>query len=223
MVQYAMRLRKKLKKRETLRRAIVPSQDKAPRTATPVALVPLTDSSRHKKHGSETPMETMNDQFDEYRDCLRLVWNYALRHRAKGTISFSEVSEALLKALLLDDLQDASAQNTKRTGGALIPGLGFSEGYIPGVGIVISALSPIVYRAETNAKVITWEEIRVDDSAKAAPLYYVDVFDFRSVDAMLEFEYLKAVASKDFGHVRQGNLVVLRRSEVDVIDLTKHR
>jgi hypothetical protein len=63
-------------------------------------------------------VETMNDQFDEYRDCLRLVWNLALRHRLKGTVALPDVSKALLDALVLDDLRGATTLNTQRTAGA---------------------------------------------------------------------------------------------------------
>jgi hypothetical protein len=86
-------------------------------------------------------MQNLNDQFDEYRDCLRVVWNLALRHRLKGTVAFPDVSQALLDALVLDDLREATPLNTKRTADHRIPGLGSVTGYIPALGVAICAFT----------------------------------------------------------------------------------
>jgi len=166
-------------------------------------------------------VETMNDQFDEYRDCLRLVWNLALRHRLKGAVALPDVSKALLDALVLDDLRGATTLNTQRTAGALIPGRGWVDGYIPALGVVISAFSPEAYQPEEYPTEIVWKRAELPHEAKGTVLFYADVFDFRSADAMFDFEYVKAIASVDSGSVGKGSLVLLRRSEVDIVDLAE--
>jgi hypothetical protein len=100
-------------------------------------------------------MQNLNDQFDEYRDCLRVVWNLALRHRLKGTVAFPDVSQALLAALVLDDLREATPLNTKRTADHGIPGLGSVTGYIPALGVVFCVLRLLYCRrssAETRSR-----------------------------------------------------------------------
>ena len=155
-------------------------------------------------------METVNEQFDEYRDCLRIVWNYALRHRLKGAISYPDVSEALLSALVLDDLSGATDKNTRRT----------SEGYIPALGVIASVKNPFAQVQEVRDGEIIWKAVDPGDEIRGVPLHYVDVFDFRDADQMLELEYVKAFAPKDIGDVRKGEVLLLRRSQVDVIELT---
>ena len=59
-------------------------------------------------------MRAIDEPFDEYRDCLRIIWNLSLRHRLKGVVSFPDVSATLFGALVLDDLQKGDAANTAR-------------------------------------------------------------------------------------------------------------
>jgi hypothetical protein len=150
-----------------------------------------------------------------------MVWNLALRYRSKGTLAFPDVSEALLSALVLDDLRAATPLNTKRVSGDGIAGLGLGEGYIPALGAVISVPSPVVLQPDERESEIIWNAAEVGSGAKGAVLYYVDVFDFRNADEMFDFEYVKAVASTDFGSVKERGLVLVRRSEVDIVDLSE--
>lgn len=161
-------------------------------------------------------MEVLNEQFDEYRDCVRLVWNCFLRHRRKGGVSFPDVSEALLEALVLDNLANASEFNTKRNVVALKQG---APGYVRGLGIRPSHGVSLILKFD-GEYTQDWEACEFGSKCEDQIFYYVDVFDFRSGDDMLELGYVKVVAPHNYGPINEGALMAFRRSEVDVIDLT---
>jgi hypothetical protein len=163
-------------------------------------------------------VRNVNEQFDEYRDCLRLTWNFALRHRGKGPVALPDVSQALLDALVLDDLSNATPLNTTRVTESRGPEDPWHKGHIPGLGVVVSALSPEFYVATSQNSENSWirQQAPTGDGGKC--MIYVDLFDFRSTDEILDFEYIQAVAKlNDVGRYR---LIVVRRSDVDIVDLT---
>lgn len=151
-------------------------------------------------------MAVLNEPFDEYRDCLRLVWNYALRHRLKGLVSYPDVSRALLEALVLDELP--AATNARNN----------NDGCVAGLGVAISATRPKVLVARVGQQ-IDWTTADVGSEAKGKILYYVDLFDFRDQDQMLDLDYVKAISSSEFGAVKKGDLVLLHRADVDIVSL----
>jgi hypothetical protein len=81
--------------------------------------------------------------------------------------------------------------------------------------------SPVVLQTDERGNEIAWIAADVGSEGLGVKLYYVDVFDFRDADKTFDFEYVEAVASTDFGSVKRGSLVLLRRSEVDIVDLSK--
>jgi len=169
-------------------------------------------------HGDQA-LKKLNGEFDEYRECLRVVWNLALRHRLKGTVAFPDVSQTLLDALVLDDLAGATPVNTVRTVIDL-PGIGSASGWIPALGVVITSQAATLLIPQECAEAIEWTVVSVGTEAIGALFYYVDLFDFADADQMFDFEYVKAVAAAACGHLAEGSLVLLRRSDVDIVDLT---
>jgi hypothetical protein len=154
-------------------------------------------------------MKKLDDEFDEYRDCLRVVWNLALRHRLKGLDSFRDISWALLGGLVLDELTAADPVNTSRT----------SDGYIPGLGVAIEASKPEVLLATNLGNGVIWKDAPIEAIGNM-PSYYIDVFDFRNDDGMLEFEYIKAYMRCSDVSSEFGKVVLLRRSHVSIVDLS---
>lgn len=155
-------------------------------------------------------MKTLNDEYDQYRDCLRLVWNYALRHRSNAGDSYPDVSSVLLKALVLDALENPLPENTA-------PG---QDDAIAGLGVAIAQDAPDVLVPNETATEIVWERADVGSVSMGALFYYVDVFDFRDDEQMHYYDYVKAVAAAPIGSVAEGTTVALRRSDVDIVDLT---
>lgn len=155
-------------------------------------------------------MRTLNDEFDQYRDCLRLVWNYALRGRSTSADSFDAVNAALLKALVLDALllpDDAAAARSE-------------AGYVPGLGFALTAQVPEVLVPRESEDEVVWDRVSAGHDPRGTQFYFVEVFDFRDFEQMHDFEYVKAVAKGACGDVVSGTTVALRRSDVDVVDFT---
>jgi hypothetical protein len=152
----------------------------------------------------------LNDQYDEFRDCLRLVWNYALRHRTAADAAYPGVYAVLLKALVLDCLQSPSSDD--------VPG--DDDTPIRGLGLAIANDAPDILAPHETDDEIIWERADAGSNPSGALFYYVDVFDFRDSDEMHYYDYVKAVAAGSIGSISEGAVVALRRSDVDVVDLT---
>lgn len=165
-------------------------------------------------------MRSLNEQFDEYRDCLRVIWNLALRHRSNGTVAFPDVSQALLDALVLDELANATPANTARTSVTEPIGFGSVSGYIPALGVVIKNAAHPVLQPIKNENTITWNLVDIEGNSGGNILHYVDVFDFKNADEVFDFEYVKGVSSMHFDCIKKGDLILLRRSDVDIVDLS---
>jgi hypothetical protein len=181
---------------------------------------PLTKIARLNVKGpANATVRLMNDQFDQYRDILRLIWNFALRHRATGTVSLDDVSTVLLGALVLDDLEKVTPEKARRTVLQGQTGQHLSECYIPALGIIISSRSSTIYRAEDHNGSNSW--YAVDPSPPPGTLlYYIDIYDFKSDDQAMEFEYVKALTPASIHGLEAGSVLVVRRSDVDIVDLT---
>ena len=155
-------------------------------------------------------MKKLNDEFDEFRDCLRLVWNYALRRRPNAENSYADVSPALLKALVLESLQNPEDERAERT----------SDDCIPALGVAIAQEAPdVMLPRETDSEII-WERVDPASVPAGTLFHYVDVFDFTDLEAMHYYDYVKAVATSTTANVDAGATVALRRSDVDIVDLT---
>jgi len=154
-------------------------------------------------------MRSLNDEFDEYRDCLRIVWNYAMRRRSTGVAGFDDLASAMLKALVLDGLADPSPQNVVRN----------DRGGIPGLGVIVAVDAPEVLAPDERDAEVIWNRVN-PGICRGTVLNVVDVFDFHDLDGMRELDYIRAIAQGAFGDVAAGATVALRRSDVDVVDLT---
>jgi hypothetical protein len=165
-------------------------------------------------------LRSLNEQFDEYRDCLRVVWNLALRHRSKGTVAFPDVSQALLDALVLDELANATPANTARAPLTGTLGVGSVSGYILALGVVIKYAAAPILRPVADENTITWNLVDVEGKIGGNVLHYVDVFDWKNAHEAFDFEYVKGIASMDFDCIKKGALILLRRSDVDIVDLS---
>lgn len=156
-------------------------------------------------------MRKLNEQFDEYRDCLRLIWNLCLRHRSMGSVSFPDVSKTLLGALVLDELVGANGKNTTTN----------DEGYYEGLGVVVSAYSPEIYVADWGSPVVEWKRFEPKGvSPRDLIIGYADVWDFRDADKERDFEYIKGYLIGPMEVMPGARCVAIRRSHVDIVDLT---
>lgn len=155
-------------------------------------------------------MKLLNDEFDEFRDCLRLTWNLALRRRPNGAAAYDDVAYALLKGLVLDELAQSSDEYVQRN----------ADGYIPGLGLKISAEKPEVRAPQDEDDDTVWNRVDVGSDPSGATFYYVDVFDFKDFEDIHDCDYVKAVAESPLAGVNRGDTVLIRRSDVDVVDLT---
>jgi hypothetical protein len=93
------------------------------------------------------------------------------------------------------------------------------DGYIPGLGVVIEASKPEVLLATNLANGVIWKDAPIEAIGNM-PSYYIDVFDFRNADGMLEFEYIMAYTRCSDVSSEFGKVVLLRRSHVSIVDLS---
>jgi len=152
-------------------------------------------------------MKTLNDEFDRYRDCLRLVWNYALQGRSPGDDAFAQLSSTLLKLLVLDRLASPSSA-------------GRSEmGYVPGLGISMATDNvEMLFPQETDSDIV-WNRV-AQTVPEGSILFYQDVMDFRDGDGMVDLDFVKGVAQGTTAFLKVGATFAVRRSDVDIVDLT---
>ena len=101
-----------------------------------------------------------------------------------------------------------------------MPILQGAPGYVRGLGVRVSASAPLVLRFD-GEHTQDWEALDAGSECQGLLSYYVDVFDFRSDEEMLDLAYVKAVAHRNHGPISEGALLAFRRSEVDLVDLTR--
>jgi hypothetical protein len=115
----------------------------------------------------------------------------------------------LLQALVVDALANPPAASAP-AGDESIAGLGLS---------VSNDAAELMVPNETDSDVI-WQRSDPANAPAGTLFAFVDVFDFCDDGAMRYFDYVKGVATAPTGAIDEGTFVVLRRSDVDVVDLT---
>jgi hypothetical protein len=160
---------------------------------------------------SKKRMHSIDEQFDEYRDCLRIIWNLSLRHRLKGVVSLQDVSETLFGALVLDDLENSGVAHTTKS----------EEGYYPGVGIVVNSDAPDLLFGVDNESGTRWEASGLPNFKGAGlDIRYVGLWDFTDFDKYRDFEYVEGYVLETNGSRVPSRRIVLRRSDSRILDLT---
>lgn len=151
----------------------------------------------------------VDEQFDEYRDCVRLIWNFCLRHRRMGLVSFDDVSRALLGALVFDDLKHATDQNTTIT----------PEGYYPALGVAIRSKFPEILFAKEDGSGLAWGRLDLASAPDwSIDIRFMEMWDFRDIDGLRDFDYVKCYLLTPLANLPGGTTILIRRSDATLLD-----
>jgi hypothetical protein len=109
---------------------------------------------------------------------------------------------------------------SRRTPGDSTSNEGWVGGHIPALGVRITNRGTQIWKPLDSGAEIVWTAVNDAHDLQGAIFYYVDVYDFRSVDSAVDLEYVKAVASVDFRNVPKGSLVCYRLRGLTIIRWT---
>lgn len=153
-------------------------------------------------------MTDVDIAFDEYRECLRMVWNTALRFRPFADAELPQLSDMLLKALVFDVLRNPTEDNASRTG----------IGYWPCLSI--RPLSREIMTPHRNGEDVKWLRQSIPPLQEKLLFPFIDLFDFRTTPDPRDFEYVLGYWAPDAEAPANGESFLILRSHVEMVDVT---